>query len=145
MTTSRKTVSLVKQIKASPSKVFEALTVPENMMQWWSVDAGHNLWAEADVRPGGRYSVAFRMVDGSEHNPTGVYKEVVPDSKLVFTWEWPDHPEWESLVTIELRPVDIGTELTLTHENLPDEAAESHEAGWTGLLEQLDLHLGDQE
>lgn len=145
MTGSRKTVRLVRQIKAPPSKVFEALTVSENILQWWGVDAGRTLRAEADVRPEGRYSIAFRMADGSEHNPTGVYKEVIPDSKLVFTWEWPDRPEWESLVTIELRPVDIGTELVLTHENLPREAADSHETGWTGLLGQLDRHLGGHE
>jgi uncharacterized protein YndB with AHSA1/START domain len=146
MTKSRTTVRLVKRIRATPSKVFEALTIPENILRWWGVDGGPTLSAEVDLRPEGQYSIVFRMLDGSEHNPTGVYKEVVPASKLVFTWEWPGRPEWASRVTIELRPIDIGTELTLTHDDLPgDDAADSHEAGWTGLLEQLDRHLGDHE
>lgn len=145
MTMIRQTVKLVKHLKAPRSKVFEALTRPESILQWWGVDAGSTLRAETDLRPGGRYSIVFRMLDGSEHNPTGVYKEVVPDAKLVFTWEWPERPEWDSQVTIELRSIDLGTELTLTHENLPDEAAESHEAGWTGLLQKLHRQVGTRK
>lgn len=145
MTTIRQTVKLVKRLKAPPSRVFEALTKPENILQWWGVDAGSTLSAEADLRPGGRYSIIFRMLDGSEHNPTGVYREVIPNAKLVFTWEWPGRPEWESQVTIELRSIGNDTELTLTHENLPDEAAGSHEAGWTGLLDQLHRYFGTSE
>jgi uncharacterized protein YndB with AHSA1/START domain len=63
---------------------------------------------------------------------------------LVFTWEWPGMPERESLVTFLLRPVEDGTELTLIHEQLPDESArKSHEAGWRGLLDTLEAFLGD--
>jgi uncharacterized protein YndB with AHSA1/START domain len=63
------------------------------------------------------------LLNGEEHNRTGVYQEVVPEKKLVFTWEWPGMPERESLVTFLLKPFDSGTELTLIHEGLPDEAA----------------------
>jgi hypothetical protein len=102
--------------------------------------------AEADVRPGGRFSVVFRLLNGEEHNPTGVYQEVVPETKLVFTWEWPEMPERESLVTFLLEPVDGGTELTLIHEHLPaEEARKSHEEGWTDLLDKLPVFLGDLE
>jgi uncharacterized protein YndB with AHSA1/START domain len=80
----------------------------------------------------------FRLLNGEEHNPTGIYREVVPDRKLVFTWEWPGMPERESLVTFLLEPFNDGTELTLIHEYLPDEAArKSHEQGWQGLLDKL--------
>ena len=92
---------------------------------------------------GGRFSVAFRLLDGSEHNPRGIYKEVIPEKKLVFTWEWQGAPERESLVTFLLKPIDGGTELTLLHERLPDEEARiSHEQGWSGLLDKLPVFLG---
>ena len=48
---------------------------------------GADARAEADVRPGGRFSVVFRLLNGDEHNPTGIYQEVIPEKKLVFTWE----------------------------------------------------------
>ena len=139
-------VTLVRRIKASPARVWAAITKPEQMMQWWGPDAGPTLSAEADVRPGGRFSVVFRLLNGEEHNPTGVYQDVVPEKKLVFTWEWAGAPERESLVTFRLEPFDGGTELTLTHERLPDEAArKSHEAGWNGLLDKLPAFLGVSE
>ena len=47
--------------------------------------------AELDVRRGGRYTIVFRTEDGEEHHVSGVYREVVPNEKLVFTWAWRTH------------------------------------------------------
>ena len=146
MTKTLPSVTIVRRIKAPPAKVYAALTDPKLMLQWWGPDAGPTLRAEADVRPGGRFSVVFRLLNGDEHNPSGVYREVVPGKKLVFTWEWPEMPERESLVTFLLEPIDSGTELTLIHEQLPDEEArKSHEQGWRGFLDQLSFFLGEPE
>lgn len=136
-------VTIVRRIKASPAKVWAAITRPELMMQWWGPDAGPTLNVVADVRSGGRFSVVFRLLNGDEHNPTGIYREVVPEKKLVFTWDLPGALEPESLVTFRLEPFEGGTELTLTHERLPDEEARSsHEHGWNGLLDKLPVFLG---
>lgn len=145
MTWSPASLTLIRRIKAPAARIYAALTQPELMMQWWGPDAGPTLRAEADVRPGGRFSIVFRTLDGAEHNPVGVYREVVPDRKLVFTWEWPGMPERESLVTFLIRPIDDGVELTLVHEQLPDEARDSHEAGWGGFLDKLTVFLGGAE
>ena len=115
-------LTIVRRIKATPAKVYAALTEPAKMMRWWGPDAGPTLSAEADVRPGGRFSVVFRILNGEEHYARGVYRDVVPDEKLVFTWEWVAMPERESLVTLSLRPLNGGTELTLIHEQFHDEA-----------------------
>jgi len=143
MSPSLPSLTLVRRIKASPARIWAAITQPDLMLQWWGPDAGPTLSVVAEVRPGGRFSVVFRLLDGSEHNPTGVYREVVPERKLVFTWDLPGAPEPETLVTFRLQPIDGGTELTLTHEHLPDAAAcASHEAGWNGLLDKLPVFLG---
>jgi uncharacterized protein YndB with AHSA1/START domain len=71
-------LTLVRRIKAPPAKVWAAITQPDLMSQWWGPDAGPTLSVEADVRPGGRFSVVFRLLNGDEHNPTGVYREVAP-------------------------------------------------------------------
>lgn len=134
-------LTLVRQIRATPERVFAAITRPEQMLLWWGPDAGPTLSVDADVRPGGRFSIVFRLLDGSEHNPTGVYQEVVPGRKLSFTWEWRGSSEPDSLVTFRLRPSPEGTELTLTHERLPEAARDSHEAGWSGLLDKLPIFL----
>lgn len=141
MTPNLASVTLVRRIKAPPARIWAAITRPELMIQWWGPDAGPTLRAEADVRPGGRFSIVFRTLDGEEYNPTGVYREVVPDRKLVLTWEWPGMAERESLVTFLIEPIDIGAELTLTHEQLPEDARASHEAGWNGLVDKLIVFL----
>jgi uncharacterized protein YndB with AHSA1/START domain len=142
----RPSVTLVRRIKAPPERVWAAITRPEQMTQWWGPDAGPTLKAEADVRPGGRFAVTFRLLNGDEHTPTGVYREVVPEERLVFTWEWAGHPERESLVSFRLAPIEGGTELTLTHEQLPDEEARrSHENGWLGWFDKLTAFLGDAQ
>jgi uncharacterized protein YndB with AHSA1/START domain len=146
VTTRPPSVTVVRRVKAPPARVWAAITRPDLMTQWWGPDAGPTLRADADVRPGGRFSIVFRLLNGDEHNSTGVYREVIPDTKLVFTWEWPGSPEKESLVTFLLKQVDGGTELTLTHERLPDEEARvSHELGWSGLLDKLITFAGDAE
>jgi uncharacterized protein YndB with AHSA1/START domain len=136
-------LTLVRRIKARPSIVFEALTTPDGITSWWGPDAGPVLLAELDVRVGGRYRVRFRMLDGSEHESAGEYLEVVPNTRLVMTSQWtvggePNEAGNISRLEFHLKPVDIGTELTLTHAQLKAEAARvSHERGWTGALDKL--------
>jgi uncharacterized protein YndB with AHSA1/START domain len=143
MTDRLPSLTLVRRIKAPPARVWAAITQPDLMLQWWGPDAGPTLSVVADVRPGGRFSVVFRLLNGEEHNPTGIYQQVVPEKLLVFTWDLPGAPEPQSLVTFRLEPFDGGTVLTLTHERLPDDAARaSHETGWSGLLDKLPAFLG---
>ena len=132
-------LTLVRRIKALPAKVYAAWTDPGTMARWWGPDSGPVLTAEADARLGGRFRVVFRTEDGEQHDCRGEYREVVPDKKLVFTWHWVSTPERESLVTVLLRPVVEGTELTLVHERFADEAArDGHREGWGGMLDKLE-------
>ncbi|MGV1761763.1 SRPBCC family protein [Rhizobium sp. A22-96] len=143
MTDRLPSVTIVRRIKATPAKVWAAITQPELMMQWWGPDAGPTLSVVADVRPGGRFSVVFRLLNDDEHNPTGIYQDVIPEKLLVFTWDLPGTSDPKSLVTFRLEPYDAGTVLTLIHEHLPDEDARtSHESGWIGLLDKLPVFLG---
>jgi uncharacterized protein YndB with AHSA1/START domain len=95
--------------------------------------------AELDVRVGGRYRASFTTADGKYHQVGGVYREVVPDQRLVFSWAWHSTPERESLVTVLLKPDGAGTLLTLQHEQFFDQAAaDGHRNGWTGSLDRLE-------
>lgn len=137
------TLQIKRSIAASPDKVFRAWTNPDWIMRWFApTDQFQTPLAETDLRVGGRYRI--RMVDpaGVSHTVGGVYREIVPGKKLVFTWAWekgdPMGGEGETLVTLELTARDGGTELILTHENFGDEPArDHHQEGWTGCLERL--------
>jgi uncharacterized protein YndB with AHSA1/START domain len=137
------TLTIVRKIAARPSIVFDALTTPEGIAHWWGPDGGPVLVAETDVRVGGRFRVRFRMLDGSEHESSGEYLEVVRPQRLAMTWRWADGEDpGESRVEIDLRPIAEGTELTFTHSRLHDEETRrSHEAGWNGALDKLERHF----
>ena len=72
----------------------------------------------------------------------GEYRELVPNRKVVFTWQWDDDEDWEnntSVVTVELSDAVGGTELRLTHERLPSEASrDRHNEGWNSVLDRLE-------
>lgn len=98
-----------------------------------------------DVRPGGRYTIAFHTPDGEEHRVSGVYEEVVAARKLSFSWAWQSTPERVSFVTVTMRPDGAGTLMSLRHERFFDRAArDSHEHGWTMTIAKLDRMIGTQ-
>ena len=132
-------LTLKRRLNAAPETVYAAWTDPQRLTRWFGPDSGAVTRAETDVRVGGRFRVVFHTEDGEEHDVGGVYREVVPNERLVFTWAWRSTPERESLVTVALRPDGGGTSLTLTHEQFFDEEArDRHEFGWTGTLDKLE-------
>ena len=70
----------------------------------------------------------------------GLYREVVPNRRLVHTWCWEGSDD-ESLVTVEFEPGPPGTtRLTLTHSRLASsEARDNHERGWISCLAKLEV------
>lgn len=142
-------VTLVRRIRARPEIVFDAITTAEGIVHWWGPDAGPVLVAEMDVRVGGRYRVRFRLLDGSEHESSGTFLELVRPEVAVFSWRWTGGMEdpGESRLEMRLRPINEGTELTLTHSQLhDDETSRSHEQGWAGALEKLATYfLSDRQ
>jgi uncharacterized protein YndB with AHSA1/START domain len=135
-------LTLKRRIKAPPAKVFSAWTDPQKIARWFGPEGAQMLVTETDARVGGRYRLVMRAPDGEEHDVSGVYREVVPDERLVFTWAWRTTPERESLVTVTLKPDGDGTLLTLMHEQFFDELArDRHAHGWTGALDKLERYF----
>ena len=135
-------LTLKRRLNAAPAKVFAAWTDPEKIVKWFGPDAGPVKSAVLDVRTGGRYAIVFSTEDGEEHHVSGVYREVIPDEKLNFTWAWRTMPERESVVTILIKPDGDGSQLTLIHEQFFDEEArDRHQYGWNGCLDKLVLYL----
>jgi uncharacterized protein YndB with AHSA1/START domain len=132
-------LTLKRRFNASPAKVFAAWTDPALLMRWMGPKEIENVNADCDPRIGGAYRFVMRAVDGETHEFSGVYREVVKDEKLVFTWAWRSTPERQSLVTILIKPDGDGALLTLIHEQFADEAArDRHAHGWGGSLDRLE-------
>ena len=137
-------VRATRTIKASRQRVFRAWTDPELLMRWF-VEADHEMQVrELDLRPGGRYVLEGKIQD-KPWAIRGIYKEVTPPSRLVYTWSWNNDAKLgeptgdDSLVTVDFRERGPGeTEVVVTHEKLATEKARAeHQAGWIGCLERL--------
>ena len=128
---------------APVAAVYAAWTDPEQMKQWHAPgDDFKTPETMTDLRVGGRYRIVMRSPDGEFHRVGGVYREIVPNSRLVYTWAWESTPERESLVTVEFKPSGQGTELLLTHQRFADiEARDKHQHGWNSCLERLGRYL----
>jgi uncharacterized protein YndB with AHSA1/START domain len=112
------------------------------MKRWMGPGEVKTMRAESDTRVGGRYRIVMQAPNGEEYDVGGVYREVVADEKLVFTWAWKSAPERESLVTLLLKPDGDGTLLTLTHEQFADEDSRNgHEQGWNSSLDKLEIFV----
>ena len=137
-------LNLQRHYPVAPEKVWRAWTDPEAIKRWWGPGPGEPVsLAELEVRVGGRFRIVFGGPDGRMHECAGVYKEVVPNRKLVFTWTWPNStPERVSIVTILFQAVGTGTELQFTHEQLHDEQVrDDHKRGWSSSFDKLERFL----
>ena len=101
----------------------------------------------ADARVGGRFTFTERR-DGEDVEHVGEYLVVDRPSRLVFTFAVPKYSTEYDRVTVEIRRLDKGCELTLTNEMSPDiyrEWGERTRSGWTMLLDGLAVLLGDEK
>src|SRR4051794_8426739 len=113
-------ITVKRVLKARRERVFAAWTRPELMSRWFFPGDGWRAAVSAELKVGGRYRLAMRDAAGGEHLQFGEYREIVPVSRLVFTWSCPELQVVDSVVTIELLERGAHTELHLTHELPPD-------------------------
>lgn len=138
---------LIRIFDAPPEKLFRAWTDPELMKQWFVPRPWTLSKVESDVRAGGSSLVVMRDPEGQEYPNPGVYLEVVPNKKLVFTdaytsaWTPSAKPFMTAIVTFE----DIGggkTKYTAIARHWSSEDRETHEKmgfheGWGQCADQL--------
>lgn len=118
-------------VEAPPDVVFGYFTDPSRLTRWMGTEA------TLDPRPGGVCRVAFEDVAAMR----GSYQEVVPYTRVAFTWGWETRASrlapGETLVEVSLDPEGDGTRVRLTHTRLPAAAVEFHRDGWTHYLGRL--------
>jgi uncharacterized protein YndB with AHSA1/START domain len=125
--------------------VFEFVTRRDRVMSWWGPEGMSVRDAELDFSAPGPWQSVFVNAEGKRFKVSGRVVTVAPPHTVEFTWGWHDERDErgpDSLVRIELRPADGGTEFVMTHRGLPDEASrENHRLGWTSTLGKLERLL----
>lgn len=148
------TLQIRRTLAAPREKVFAAWTQREQLEKWMCKDVASQtvIHHQQDIRTGGRYLMEVRDATKKEtYWGQGVYREVIPPEKIVFTWAWTkDRPDGESLhpgsheteVTVEFFPRGNSTEVVLTHTGLTTTTLrDDHDRGWTGCLDVLEKVL----
>lgn len=130
-------------IAASPEDLFDAWLDAEALGIWMRPNGIRHTSAKTDARVGGSYEII--MQGESETYPHhGVYKVIDRPRRLVFTWISKATSGGSTLVTVDFLPVDQRTEVVVTHEQLAEEARDSHTRGWTSGIEQLAVYCEKQ-
>jgi uncharacterized protein YndB with AHSA1/START domain len=130
-------LTVKKFIRAKRDKVFAAWVTPEIMNQWFCPEGLALAESSADPRVGGSFHAVMTGAPGT-FTVRGVYQEITPSSKLVFSHRWQEPEAVDTLVTVEFADSDGGTLVTLTHAQLRnEESARGHEQGWTSTLDGL--------
>lgn len=154
MATAKQTPELTLQVRrtfAAPrEKVFAAWAQREQLEQWMCKDESSHtvIHHQQDIRTGGRYLMEVREPRKKEtYWGQGVYREVKPPDKIVFSWSWtkdtPDGPQLhpdspETQVTVEFFARGDSTEVVLTHAVFGSaKDRDEHNQGWNGCLDLL--------
>ena len=148
-------LQLTRVFDAPRELVFKAWTDANRFQQWFGAAAcgGAALQSvKVDARVGGKYRLQMRRPDGEFYTTVGIYREVKPPERLVFTWqfekdgsgdEFGEVEPPEMVVTVELKARGRQTELILTHEEFASvESRDRHEDGWTRCLDSLGIFVG---
>jgi len=119
---STNTVTLHRVLRAPPERVYKAFLDADAMAKWLPPHGFTGKVHHNDPRVGGKYRMSFtNFTTGNSHAFGGEYRELVPNERLRYTdvFEDPNLPG-EMNVTVTLKRVAMGTELTIVQEGLPE-------------------------
>lgn len=147
-TDARPTLNMQRIFDAPRALVWKAWTTPETMVQWLGPVEWPAVQVSQDLRIGGTWRACLRSpTTGQDLWQGGVYREIVPPERLVFTLKWDesheDGPPVDTLVTVVLAETEDGrTRMDFTHEGLKSEQSlTGHRHGWTSTLDRLEAFL----
>ncbi len=130
-------VQVTRRFSASAESVFDAWLDPNTVGKWlFATPTGKMSKVKIDACVGGSYLIVENR-EGTHVEHIGKYLEIDRPRRLVFTLKVPTYSQESTKVTVEIRALQSGCELTLTHEGvLPDYIARTT-SGWNMILDQL--------
>lgn len=144
----RPSLSLQRVFDAPRALLWKAWTTPETVVLWLGPVEWPAVSVSQDLRVGGAWRACLRSPEtGQDLWQGGVYREIVPPERLVFTFKWDesheDGPPVDTLVTVEFTELADGrTRMDFTHEGLKSEQSlTGHRHGWTSTFERLEAFL----
>lgn len=145
MPTSTPEFTITRTLNAGRELVWRAWTEAKELAAWLPSTPLESI--SFDVREGGRYRYTMVNSETSEEFHTGgVFLDVVPFERLIFTWGYPDAPIEDSpVVTLTLTANGDNTEMTFHLRGFAGHPGDQYVYdGWSDTLDDLEKHLSDQ-
>lgn len=111
--TSTTTLTMKREFNVKPEKVFDAWLNPVTMKKWFFTLEGTNKVAQNDPKVGGSWEIVDHR-QGVDYRAIGDYVEIKSPEKIVFTFKMPQFSELEDTITVELKELGQGSEMTFT-------------------------------
>ena len=138
---SERTLVITRIFDAPRSLVFNAWTEPAHRMRWWGLKGFTVTSCEMDLRPGGAWRLSMRSPEGREDRQVGIFREIVPPERLVFTYAFEGaagNLGHETLVTVTFAEHEGKTKLTVNQAVFETLAVRNdHVRGWGEALDRL--------
>lgn len=134
------TIRLHRVFKAPPERVYRAFLDPAAMCKWLPPYGFTCTIHHIDARVGGSHKASFtNFTTGNSHSFGGTYVELIPNELIRYTDKFDDpNLPGEMNVTVQMKKVLCGTELTIEQAGIPDVIpAEMCYLGWQESLVQL--------
>ena len=138
-------LTVTREFDAPRDLVWAAFTTPDMLREWWGPVPHPAVVIDMDVRVGGAWRNCLRSVEtGEDLWQDGVFTEVAPPERLVFTFAWEDDGErgQENEVILTFTDLGASTRLTLTQTPFVTEAQrDGHGFGWNSSFDRLTDYL----
>jgi uncharacterized protein YndB with AHSA1/START domain len=134
------TVKLHRVLSTTPEKLYRAFVEPDAVASWLPPFGFTCTVHEFEAKEGGKHRMSFRnFTTGGSHSFGGTYLKLVPGETLVYTDKFDDpNLPGEMKVTVALKAVSVGTEMSVVQENVPEQIPlEACYLGWQQSLRKL--------
>lgn len=129
-------ITLTRNIQASPAALFDAFADSDKMSEWFYQEGQWSAQVANQFLESGEYMCMLFREDGQSQVIQGIYREIVADQRIIFSWD-SDRVQG-SMVVIEFRESDNGTELNMLQEGLANAELQTfHQSMWEELLTHL--------
>jgi uncharacterized protein YndB with AHSA1/START domain len=137
------TLEVRRTFNATAERLFAAWTDPAQLAAWWGPEGVACIGAEVDLRVGAKYRIGNRLPDGTEIWIVGEFSAIERPQLLRYSWLIEGTRGSPETVTVRFEQRNAQTEVIVTHEKIPNEAArDQHAFGWKGCLDGLTEFVG---
>lgn len=149
VTTTDITLTITREFDAPRDRVWRAWTEADALMRWHCPKDFTALFAQNDLRVGGKWRSGMRAPDGSEYIHHGVYHVIDKPDRLIFTHAWEKNelePAADTVITIMLTEKDGRTTMIFAQVGFANtDSRDSHNAGWSGAFDNMSAMLSGND